>query len=292
MSTTEPTFEMPDEAAVALAPGLSPQGEPTLPPPLSSPRYVVRTPWGPVGGVLASLGLVIGAIVGAGMVLGGGLLWAMRSGVVKGPEDLTSGQNLTALTIMLVAMVVFQAALVAGTLAVAGSRSGKIADVLALRPPIGGWLGAAIAVGGFVAFSMALGAAVDAMWPTRALEDMRPFIEIEHSQAWWLALLLMVIGAPASEELLFRGFLLSALANSRLGFVGAAIISSLAWAALHAGYSIQGLGIIFVMGLGLSYILWRTGSLRVTMLCHGLYNGLAFLIALTQVLPQAPGATG
>ena len=49
--------------------------------------------------------------------------------------------------------------------------------------------------------------------------DLRPFVRLFGEQ-WVLALLVVGIGAPLSEELLFRGFLLSALARSRLGFAG------------------------------------------------------------------------
>ena len=52
--------------------------------------------------------------------------------------------------------------------------------------------------------------------------DLRPFVRHAQRAEWVLALLVVGIGAPLSEELLFRGFLLSALARSRLGFAGAA----------------------------------------------------------------------
>ena len=68
-----------------------------------------------------------------------------------------------------------------------------------------------------------------------------------------------------------------ALAQSRLGFWGAALISSLLWTALHAGYSLVGLAEVFAIGLFLSWLLWRTGSLRVAIFCHALYNSLIVL---------------
>ena len=56
-------------------------------------------------------------------------------------------------------------------------------------------------------------------FPQDMYADLRPFVRLFGDQ-WVLALLVVGLGAPLSEELLFRGFLLSALARSRLGFAG------------------------------------------------------------------------
>jgi membrane protease YdiL (CAAX protease family) len=82
---------------------------------------------------------------------------------------------------------------------------------------------------------------------------------------------------------LFRGFLLGALAQTRLGFAGAALISTAAWTALHGGYSPMGLADVFANGLLFCWLLWRTGSLRVVILCHAVYNGAIVLALLLAV---------
>jgi membrane protease YdiL (CAAX protease family) len=43
-----------------------------------------------------------------------------------------------------------------------------------------------------------------------------------------------------------------------------------------------GLAEVLAIGLFLSWLLWRTGSLRVTIFCHGLYN-LLIVLALRLV---------
>jgi len=43
-----------------------------------------------------------------------------------------------------------------------------------------------------------------------------------------------LIGAPFVEEFMFRGFLLSALAKSKIGFWSAAIFTDAAWTAVHS----------------------------------------------------------
>jgi membrane protease YdiL (CAAX protease family) len=112
-------------------------------------------------------------------------------------------------------------------------------------------------------------------------------VELARGEDWLLAAAVIGIGAPLSEELLFRGFLLSALAQTRLGFWGAAAISSALWTALHAGYSAVGILEVFVIGLFFSWLLWRTGSLRVPIFCHAVYNSL-IVLALRLVDLPAP----
>ena len=84
----------------------------------------------------------------------------------------------------------------------------------------------------------------------------------------------------------FRGFLQSALAQTRLGFWGAALITNTAWTALHAGYTLTGLVDVFVAGLLFSWVLWRSGSLWVPIVCHAFYNGLIFAVLWVLPLPD------
>ena len=110
--------------------------------------------------------------------------------------------------------------------------------------------------------------------PGDMFADLRPFMDVASGPNWGLALLVIGIGAPLSEELLFRGFLLSALAKTRLGFAGAALISTALWTSLHAGYSLIGIIEVSRSACYFSWMLWRTGSLRVPIFCHALYNSL------------------
>lgn len=82
----------------------------------------------------------------------------------------------------------------------------------------------------------------------------------------------LVIGAPVCEELIFRGYLMNRLAETRLGFGGATIVSTTGWTLLHAGYSTAGLMEVFLAGLLFSWALWKTGSLWVPILFHAIYN--------------------
>src|SRR5262249_355551 len=115
--------------------------------------------------------------------------------------------------------------------------------------------------------------------------DLKSFTAPLHSDAAALFAAVMVVGAPLSEELLFRGFLLGALAQSRLRFGGAALLSTVAWTALHIGYSVLGLVEVYIAGLLFSWLLWRTGNLWVPIVCHGIYNTV--MLALVWLLPLA-----
>jgi uncharacterized protein len=93
-----------------------------------------------------------------------------------------------------------------------------------------------------------------------------------------LALPGVVLAAPLTEELIFRGAIFSALASSPVGRVGAVVLTSAAWALVHKmAAPWLFVGIIFLMGLVLGTLLLRFGSLWVTIACHTAWNTLSSL---------------
>ena len=90
----------------------------------------------------------------------------------------------------------------------------------------------------------------------------------------------VVIGAPIAEELMFRGALFAGIAQSRLGRVGAVVITAALWASLHGvSESLFSVTMIFMMGLALGALLLRFGSIWVTIACHTAWNATFVLIA-------------
>ena len=175
-----------------------------------------------------------------------------------------------------------QTAIILLVLGAAGMFGGNRADVLALnRSTPARLFVAAIIV--MLAAQVIYNAIVLPFARQTVVEDVRPLLEPLQSDAFWLFALAIVVGAPLSEELLFRGFLLSALAQSRLGYFGAALLTTLAWTVLHAGYSGLGLVEVFLAGLLFSWLLWRTGNLWVPLVCHAFYNGIV-LIAIVVIM--------
>ncbi|MCP9858041.1 CPBP family intramembrane metalloprotease [Cyanobium sp. Cruz-8D1] len=83
-----------------------------------------------------------------------------------------------------------------------------------------------------------------------------------------------LVVAPLFEEVLFRGVLLP-VAGLRLGGAGAVILSAAVFAIAHL--SLAELAPLFVLGLGLGWLRWRSGRLGSAVLMHALWNGLTFM---------------
>ena len=118
--------------------------------------------------------------------------------------------------------------------------------------------------------------------PANPREELAPFLELVQTNAGWLMFLAVVVLAGATEELLFRGVLSRTLEATQLGFWGGAAVSSAAFAALHMQYGIGGQFVIFTIGMTLSWIRMRSGSLWPAIACHALNNAVA-LVAMRAI---------
>ena len=87
----------------------------------------------------------------------------------------------------------------------------------------------------------------------------------------------MVILAPLSEELLFRGWLYTAL-RWRFGFSAAFWATSLLFAVAHWDSTHLYALAILPIGLVLGYVRERTGSTKATTLFHMIYNSSGFAL--------------
>jgi membrane protease YdiL (CAAX protease family) len=184
-------------------------------------------------------------------------------------EAVLLGRQALIATIVLAA---FQVVVILLTLLAAGFFASNRAETLALRTPRGGW---GVLVPALAAMFVVTGVWTGALlwWsPETVIGDVRIFKELLQGETAIPALILIGLGAPLSEELLFRGFLFSGLAKSRLGLVGTSLLTAVLWTALHAGYSIFGLIEVLAIGLYFSWLLVRTGSVWVTIICHAVYN--------------------
>lgn len=90
-------------------------------------------------------------------------------------------------------------------------------------------------------------------------------------------LLGIVIAAPLTEELIFRGFLFRGWSQTRFGAVLATLLTAPLWASLHMQYDWFFMGHIVVIGLMLGWLRARSGSLLLTMGLHALLNAWAML---------------
>jgi uncharacterized protein len=95
--------------------------------------------------------------------------------------------------------------------------------------------------------------------------------------ALWLLVIAFCVAAPITEEFLVRGFLYRGWSESFLRPVGAIILSSLVWTAMHLQYDWFFFGEIFSIGLLLGYLRYRSSSIWLTVFVHGLNNLAATL---------------
>jgi hypothetical protein len=227
-------------------------------------------PWATVGWV-AVIGLVTMIAVSAVAIL---LAWyQMSSGAVQaGPRTAllrTVEDHLAALTAA-------QALIVAAMVVALTRRKGKLgrARMLALEPI--GLRRLAVAVAAMV---VALYLLTELPQTILGISDREALKWITQLSPAWLAVPLVVVVGPISEELLFRGFAFGGLAPSRIGPIGAILVTSTIWAVVHFQYAWPVIGQIFVYGLVLGVARWRSGSLWPPLAMHVLINLYAVIAA-------------
>lgn len=229
------------------------------------PAYVPNTGW-PAWAVLPASVVIfaIAAVFGLVASIGVAAFLAPGSTAPTVPEP-----PLQVVTAWLAGL---QVGLIALTILAAGFFASNRAETLALRTPRGGWHVLGLALIPMFALTGAWTALLLWWRPDIVIGDLRVFKELLQGDTALMALLVIGIGAPLSEELLFRGFLFSGLAKSRLGVAGTGVLTAVLWTALHFGYSMFGLIEVFAIGLYFSWLLVRTGSVWVTIFCHAVYN--------------------
>ena len=96
----------------------------------------------------------------------------------------------------------------------------------------------------------------------------------ESYSLYWFS---VVVAAPFLEEFFFRGFLFEGIRCSRLGSIGAVIVTSVTWAVIHLQYGMYEIVLIMSMGLILGIAKIKTRSLYTTIGMHAICNLLAML---------------
>ncbi len=101
----------------------------------------------------------------------------------------------------------------------------------------------------------------------------------------WLAGMLVaaIVVAPAGEEIVFRGFLFRGWIRSERAAWPAIVAISALWAALHVQYDWTGVLQIFIVGLFLGWMRWRSASTLLTFLLHALFNLEATMETMVQL---------
>ncbi|MDO6426404.1 CPBP family intramembrane metalloprotease [Thalassotalea sp. 1_MG-2023] len=98
-----------------------------------------------------------------------------------------------------------------------------------------------------------------------------------------LAMLLLIIVTvsiviPIMEELIFRGWLYSKIKQTNLGDIGALVITTFVFTAIHAQYdNLNTLIYIFSLGLLLGFIRYKTDNTSNTVVIHIFLNSLVLI---------------
>jgi membrane protease YdiL (CAAX protease family) len=161
-------------------------------------------------------------------------------------------------------------------------RGWSARDYLALIPPrrgeaVVGIVCLAALLIGFDVFTYLIGRDVVPSFMVDAYKSARS------GNSLVLFFIAVVIVAPISEEIAFRGFLFRGLSASWLGVSGTLIATSAAWAAMHVQYDAFTLAQIFLIGLLLGWIRWASGSTLLTIALHMLANLTACIQAALKV---------
>ncbi len=240
-----------------------------------SARYKAETPWGPYQALAATIAIVVVPLVlvllvmlvqgASGSMTGGG------DAFIKDMFRLSTPSGVLALGLNQLAAL--------GLVWWFAGRQGMRWPTLGLSSPYPSY---AMCFALAALFIMVMGVIEFGLYQLikfDVFKDSKLLVEGLRSAMWPFTLVMAVVLAPLWEELTFRGFLLSALAKTRLGIVGAGLISTTLWTLLHVGYSIPALISVFTAGLVLTWLVWKTGSLRVAIVTHAMVNVSAVVFA-------------
>jgi len=251
-------------------------------------------PENPAGLVYALAAALLLLIAYQGLV---GLLAAMVLPLAGGGDGGLSTRAMVRASLA----AILPAALVVSALAwwLAGRRGGDAAQVLNFRRPDLTGLGWVVLILGFmltmyvVVLTLVLALQIDLAQYTPGPDGQSPpqgsagevkeaVFDLANEPLLFLLIIpSLAIGAPLIEELIFRGQLFTALSRTRLGVSGTAVVTSASWALLHASEPWLMIGMIFIMGLVLGYLLYRFGSIWVPIVCHSVWNGAYALLVFT-----------
>jgi membrane protease YdiL (CAAX protease family) len=224
--------------------------------PQAPPPFLSSSIWGP-GAALVGLLLAIGA----------GILMGIPAVIVDDPSEgeLSTGANVavqaaTALGFLLVPMAI---AMRWGASSV--GQALRWLGVRAFRPSAFGWMAAAVAA--YLLFAIAY----TAVFGAPHQEDIA-----EGFGALPVQIALIVLAAPISEEICFRGMLFGGF-RRRLPAVPAALGSAIIFGLLHAITGISAVPPLIAFGFILALLYEQTGSIVPGIIIHMLNNGVALI---------------
>ena len=190
----------------------------------------------------------------------------------EGPIDVASAVSVLGggLTISLSVIMGLPAVVAALWLAIRLSRT-PFADYLALRGTT--WTRLLIGIGALAILVLGWDQLSRATGRDATPGFMMDVLKSAQADgALGLLIIAFCVAAPITEEFFARGFLYRGWSESFLGPIGAILLSSMVWTALHMQYDWFFLGEVFSIGLLLGYLRYRYQSTWLTIILHGLNN--------------------
>jgi membrane protease YdiL (CAAX protease family) len=243
-----------------------PEGTGADEPPGDAPQRSPDTDWPPWSALLALVGGLVLAAIGAFLVD----LPALALGVAVTRSPTPPGLAIADTVVQDIAFV-----LVAVYCARLGGRAVRSWQ-FGLRRPTVGWRKAA----GLIVLLLIVFVVLSVIWSEVLNPSKEKLLEQLGTNEGTLLLVLSAaltcIVAPICEEMLFRGYIFTALRNWH-GTMPAALITAVLFGGVHVG-SAPALDLIPLAGLGFGLcLLYRyTGSLYPAIVAHSLNNSLAF----------------
>ncbi len=113
------------------------------------------------------------------------------------------------------------------------------------------------------------------------LIDLNQTLQPDSTLGFILLFLAIVIIAPIGEEVLFRGFFQQFLEKYWKDITKAILVTSLFFAIIHMNtyWLIQ----IYILGVFLGYLSWKTNSIIPSIILHSINNGTAMILSFTNI---------
>lgn len=197
---------------------------------------------------------------------------------VELPEPPQVRGDQAALSLTLIITLGLQIAFVGVVLGVTRHNMGELAQRLRLGgfSAFGLWRPALAVIGCYV--MVAVYAAIVNALDIGALqpESTVPFEVLRHPATIVLTGIAVIVTAPLSEEIFYRGLIFGGL--QRWGFWPAALISGAVFSGVHLdpGSLIP----FFIIGVVLAWLFWRRGNLWESVAFHVLFNAASFSLLL------------
>ena len=241
---------------------------PQIPEPPPGDSLAAVPGWAPLAAMVAAfvVATIAFVVIGAGIEAGGGTV------TTDGPPGLVISATLVQDVGLIVAALLFASLWARGvTPAAFGLRTTRFW-------PAVGWMAATFAVFWILTLIyLLIVGEPEEQELTRDLKDEESLTALIGYGA------LLAVAAPLAEEFFFRGFMFGVL-RERMGPLWGAVVTATVFGLVHAvGSPLKTIVVLMILGLGLCFLIWRTGSLLPCIALHAINNSISF--GATKSLP-------